>query len=89
MALSLSFFECPSCAQRTGHVRQKPSHAFHLLASFATMGLWAIVWLFVVYDLAQKGYACLNCGVEAEKRVPKTHSLWEDPLLRAPEPSGE
>ncbi len=51
---------CVNCNEVRKVFRNKPNHLLHLLLTFLTGGVWAIVWIFVAIRFG--GWRCDHCG---------------------------
>lgn len=53
---------CNHCNSQVLAVGKTPNHILHLILTFFTSGVWAIVWIFLVI-INLGGYRCTRCGL--------------------------
>lgn len=61
MTLKMTTRYCMGCDRSTLHLRNGVDHAFHLVASILTGGLWLIGWL-IVAGTADRRELCVHCS---------------------------
>lgn len=54
--------QCATCGRQTLHRQQGPNHMLHLLLTFVTCTLWAVVWLFLTIRATDEPWLCTTCG---------------------------
>lgn len=73
---------CPACEREVAASRRRPGHALHLLLSCITLGLWAVVWLFLGLGRASQPLRCAVCHTPTTElaeasRVKRTSDVQE------------
>lgn len=51
---------CNNCGHGVLAVRNPISHAFHLLMTILTAGMWFMVWLWIIFS--PRPWRCVTCG---------------------------
>ncbi|MFP4071574.1 MAG: hypothetical protein ACLFTB_05955 [Desulfovibrionales bacterium] len=65
--------QCLSCERETIYQKTSPDHLFHLIMTFATLGLWLPIWIFVAWR--SRLWRCGVCGTVAGRGVEGLHKV--------------
>ena len=53
---------CRVCQQQRPHTKQGIAHLLHFCLSFATCGMWLLVWVLLGVVNVARGCRCTFCG---------------------------
>jgi DNA-directed RNA polymerase subunit RPC12/RpoP len=59
---------CSHCKKKVKVRKNKLNHIFHFIMTIITLGIWAIIWIFLALSNAFE-WRCVNCGHRAKKRL--------------------
>ncbi|MCY4380264.1 MAG: hypothetical protein OXC40_01665, partial [Proteobacteria bacterium] len=54
---------CMHCQEAVVANKHVPNHAFHLMVTICTFGLWGLIWLCFCFSSVDKQSVCTECGL--------------------------